>query len=154
MFHWYLLVENFVNLFLDQFGFLNYFSHMFSNWLDLPVWFFDLICLFWVNSVYLSCCYSRNFSIVFDINFHIWLISYLFKVFHWYLLVGNFCNLFLEQFGFWDCFSYILFMTWSACFGSIVFIFHVVSASSSSQYEVWYLVEHNSIIICIIDIYW
>ena len=31
---------------------------------------FDLICLFWVNSVYLLCCYSRKF---FSIAFDIWL---------------------------------------------------------------------------------
>ena len=35
---------------------------------------FDLICLFWVNSVYLLCWFRRKFfSIGIDINFDIWL---------------------------------------------------------------------------------
>ena len=55
----------------------------------------------------------------------------------------KFCNLFLDQFGFRDCFSYMFcFWLWSACFGSIAFICYVVSAGSSSQYWVWYFVEH------------
>ena len=46
----------------------------------------------------------------------------------------KFCNLFLDQFGFWDLpFIHVLFLTWSASFGSIVFICYVVSAGSSSQ---------------------
>ena len=64
MCHWYLLVGNFVICF----------------WINLVLkiafytcFVFDLICLFWVNSIYLSCCYSRKFSIGIDINFAIWL---------------------------------------------------------------------------------
>ena len=50
----------------------------------------------------------------------------------------KFCNLFLDQFGFeFHCSVFdlirVLFLTWSACFGSIVFICYVVSAGSSSQ---------------------
>ena len=52
--------RKFCYLFLDQFGFQ-----------DCS---FDLICLFWVNSFYLLCCFSMNFfSIGIDIKFDIWL---------------------------------------------------------------------------------
>ena len=57
--------RKFCNLFLDQFGFEYCFWYMFC---------FDLICQFWVNSVYLLCCFNRKFfSIGIDINFDIWL---------------------------------------------------------------------------------
>ena len=52
--------RKFCYLFLDQFGFQ-----------DCS---FDLICLFWVNSFYLLCCFSMKFfSIGIDIKFDIWL---------------------------------------------------------------------------------
>ena len=53
---------------------------------------------------------------------------YLFKMFHWYHLVGNFVICFWINLVF-----KIVVLTWSACFGSIVFICYVVSAGSSSQ---------------------
>ena len=57
--------RKFCNLFLDQFGFWDCFD---------TCSVFDLICLFWVNSVYLLCCFSRKFfSIGIDIKFDIWL---------------------------------------------------------------------------------
>ena len=57
--------RKFCNLFLDQFGFEIAFD---------TCSVFDLICLFWVNSVYLLCCFSRKFfSIGIDIKFDIWL---------------------------------------------------------------------------------
>ena len=49
-------------------------------------------------------------------------------MFHWYLLVGNFVICFWINLVF-----KIVVLTWSACFGSIVFICYVVSAGSSSQ---------------------
>ena len=83
IFHWYLLLGNFVicfwiNLVLKIFTFDTCFS-------------FDLICLFWVNSVYLLYCFSRKFfSIGIDIKVWYLVEHYLLKMFHWYLLLGNF----------------------------------------------------------------
>ena len=55
----------------------------------------------------------------------------------------KFCNLFFGSIWFLRLlFIHVLFLTWSASFWSIVFICYVVSAGSSSQYWVWYLVEH------------
>ena len=57
--------RKFCNLFLDQFG-LNIAFDTCSV--------FNLICQFWVNSVYLLCCFRRKFfSIGIDIKFYIWL---------------------------------------------------------------------------------
>ena len=120
MFHWYLLVGNFVICFWINLVFEIAFDTCFV---------FDLICLFWVNSVYLLCCFSRKFF------------SILSLIFGWTLCVKyvslisfgrKFCNLFLDQFGFRNYFWYVLFLTWSACFGSIVFICCVLSKGSSS----------------------
>ena len=58
---------------------------------------------------------------------------YLFKMFHWYRLVGNFVICFWINLVFEIALIHVLFLTWSACFGSIVFICYVVSAGSSSQ---------------------
>ena len=54
-------------------------------------------------------------------------------MFHWYSLVGNFVICFWINLVF-----KIVVLTWSACFGSIVFICYVVSAWTSSQL-VWIL---------------
>ena len=64
MFHWYLLLGNFVICFWINLVFEIAFDTCFS---------FDLMCLFWVNSVYLLYCISRNFCIGIDIKFDIWL---------------------------------------------------------------------------------
>ena len=58
---------------------------------------------------------------------------YLFKMFHWYRLVGNFVICFWINLVLRLLLIHVLFLTWSACFGSIVFICYVVSAGSSSQ---------------------
>ena len=125
MFHWYLLLGNFVICF----------------WINLVLKIafdtysvFDLICLFWVNSVYLLYCFSRKFfSIGIDIKVWYLIEHYLLKMFHWYLLVGNFVicfwiNLVLKiAFDTYSVFDLI------CLFGSIVFICYIVSAGSSSQ---------------------
>ena len=54
-------------------------------------------------------------------------------MFHWYLLVGNFVFCFGINLVLRLLFIHVLFLTWSACFGSIVFICYVVSAWTSSQ---------------------
>ena len=54
-------------------------------------------------------------------------------MFHWYLLVGNFVIFFGLIWFSRLLLIHVLFLTWSACFGSIVFICYVVSAGSSSQ---------------------
>ena len=103
MFHWILISfgRKFCNLFLDQFGFRDCFDTCFV---------FDLICLFWVNSIYLLCCYvvSEGSSSQ--------LVLILTLIFGWTLSVQDvslisfgrkFCNLFLDQFGFQDCFWYM-----------------------------------------------
>ena len=99
MFHWYLLVGNFVICFwINLFFKIAFHTHF----------LFDLICLFWVNSVYLLCCFSRKFF------------SILSLIFGWTLSVQDvslisfgrkFCNLFLDQFGFRTYFWY-LFCFW------------------------------------------
>ena len=82
MFHWYLLVGNFVICFGINLVFEITFDTCFV---------FDLICLFWVNSFYLLCCFSRKFfSILYCYSVWYLVEYYLFKMFHWYLLVGNF----------------------------------------------------------------
>ena len=58
---------------------------------------------------------------------------YLFKMFHWYLLVGNFVICFWINLVFKIAFDTCSVFDWSACFGSIVFICYVVSAWTSSQ---------------------
>ena len=105
MFHWYLLLGNFVicfwiNLVFKIFTFDTCFS-------------FDLICLFWVNSVYLLYCISRNFCIGVDIRVWYLVEHYLFKMIHWYLLLGNFVicfwiNLVFKIFTFDTFFSFDL----------------------------------------------
>ena len=78
-----------------------YYRSMAQCWKEFLV---DLICLFWVNSVYLLCCFSRKFF------------SILSLIFGWTLSVQDvllisfgrkFCNLFLDQFGFEYCFWYM-----------------------------------------------
>ena len=86
---------------------------------------FDLICLFWVNSVYLLCFFNRKFFSILSLIFG-WTLPV--KMFHWYLLVGNFVICFWINFVF-----KIVVLTLSACFGSIVFICYVVSTWTSSQ---------------------
>ena len=62
---WYLLVGNFVICF-----WINLVLNIAFDTCSV----FDLICQFWVNSVYLSCCFRRKFfSIGIDIKFDIWL---------------------------------------------------------------------------------
>ena len=125
MFHWYLLVGNFVICFWINLVFEIAFHTRFV---------FDLICPFWINSIYLSSCYSRNFSIGFDIKFDIWLNVSLIS------FGRKFCNSFLDQFGFWDCFWYMFcFLTWSACFGSIVFICYVFQKKVflNINFDIW-----------------
>ena len=126
IFYWYLLLGNFVicfwiNLVFKIFTFDTCFS-------------FDLMCLFWVNSVYLLYCISRNFCIGVDIKFDIWLNIICSR---WFIgiFVGNFVicfwiNLVLKIFTF-D--TYSSFWLDLLVFGSIVFICYVVSAWSSSQ---------------------
>ena len=116
MFHWYRLVGNFVICFWINLVFKIAFD---------TCSVFDLICLFWVNSVYLLCCFTRKF---FSIELWYLVEHYLFKMFHWYLLVGNFVICFWINLDF-----KIVVLTWSACSGSIVFICYVVSAWTSSQ---------------------
>ena len=72
-----------------------------------------------------------------------WSSSQLVLIFGWTLSVKDillisfarkFCNLFLNQFGFQDFYFWdVLVLTWSVCFGSIVFICYIVLAGSSSQ---------------------
>ena len=105
IFYWYLLVGNFVicfwiNLVFKIFTFDTCFS-------------FDLICLFWVNSVYLLYCFSRKFfSIGIDIKVWYLVEYYLLKMFHWYLLLGNFVICFwinlVFEIDFDTCFSFDL----------------------------------------------
>ena len=54
-------------------------------------------------------------------------------MFHWYLLVGNFVIFFGSIWFSRLLLIHFLGWTWSACFGSIVFICYVVSAWTSSQ---------------------
>ena len=122
MFHWYLLVRNFVICFWINLVFEIAFHTCFV---------FDLICLFLVISIYLLCCFRRKFF------------SILTLIFGWTLSVQDvslisfgrkFCNLFFESIWFSRfLLTHVLVLTWSACFGSIVFICYVVSAGSSSQ---------------------
>ena len=82
MFHWYRLVGNFVICF-----WINLVLNIAFDTCSVS----DLICLFWVSSIYLLCCFRRKFfSIGIDIKFDIWFEYYPFKMFHWYRLVGNF----------------------------------------------------------------
>ena len=72
MFHWYLLVGNFVICF--------WINLVFEIAFDICS-VLNLICLFWVNSVYLLCCFSRKFFWVgFDIKL----------IFGWTLSVKDF----------------------------------------------------------------
>ena len=94
------------------------------------------------NSIYLLCCFSRKFSSI-GIDSSSQLVLILSLIFGWTLSVKDvslvsfarkFCNLFLDQFGVWRLLLiHILFLTWSAYFGSIVFICYIVSGESSSQ---------------------
>ena len=122
MFHSYILVRNFVICFWINLVFEIAFHTCFV---------FDLICLFWVNSVYLLCCFSRKFFSILSLIFG-WTLSVQDVSFIYFS--RKFCNLFLDQFGFRILLLInVLFLTWSACFGSIVFICYVVSEGSSSQ---------------------
>ena len=93
---------------------------------------FDLICLFLVNSVYLLCCFSRKFF------------SILSLVFGWTLSVQDvslisfgrkFCNFFESIWFSRLLLTHVLVLTWSACFGSIVFICYVVTYVSANWYH-------------------
>ena len=105
IYYWYLLLGNFVicfwiNLVFKIFTFDTCFS-------------FDLMCLFWVNSVYLLYCFSRKFfSIGIDIKVWYLVEHYLLKMFHWYLLLGNFVICFwinlVLKIAFDTCFSFDL----------------------------------------------
>ena len=122
MFHSYLLVGNFVICFWINLVFEIAFDKCSV---------FGLICLF---GVILFICY------VVSAGSSSQLVLILSLIFGWILSIQDvslilfgrkFCNLILDQFGFEDI--HVLFLTWSACFGSIVFICYVVSEGSSSQ---------------------
>ena len=136
MFHWYLLLGNFVICFWINLVLKIAFDTCFS---------FDLICLFWVNSVYLLYCISRNFCIGVDIKFDIWLNIICSR---WLLIsfARKFCNLFLDQFGFWELLTHVLVLTWSVCFGSIVFICYVfqqeVLLNGVDIFDIWLKIFH------------
>ena len=148
MFHWYLLVRNFVICFWINLVFEIAFHTCFV---------FDLICLFWVNSIYLSCCYSSNFSIGFDIKFWYLVEHYLFKMFHWYLLVGNFVICFwinlVFEIAFHTCFVFdliCLFLVNSfyllCCFSRKFF-----SIGIDINFDIWLNIICSR---CFIDIFW
>ena len=135
--------RKFCNLFLDQFGFRDCFWHVL-----VLTW-----CLFWVNSFYLLCCFSRKFF------------SILSLIFGWTLSVQDvslisfgrkFCNLFLDQFGFRDCFWHILVLTWCLFW---VNSFHLLCCFSRKflsigiaiNFGIWLNIIYSR---CFIDIVW
>ena len=122
MFHWYLLVGNFVICF-----WINLVLNIAFDTCSV----FDLIYLFWVNSVYLLCCFRRKFFSILSLIFG-WILSV--QKISLISFGRKFCNLFFGSIWFLRLLlTHVLVLTWSACFGSIVFICYVVSAGSSSQ---------------------
>ena len=140
MFHWYLLVGNFVICFWINLVFEIAFDTCFV---------FDLICLFLVNSVYLLCCFSRKFF------------SILTLIFGWTLCVQDvslisfgrkFCNLFLDQFGFQDCSFDLICLFWVnsfyllCCFSMNFFLIGI-----DIKFDIWLNIMCSR---CFIDIFW
>ena len=128
--------RKFCNLFLNQFGFQDfYFWHVLV--LTWSAYFGSIVFIWYIVSAGSSSQLVLILSLIFG-----WTLSV--KDVSLVSFARKFCNLFLDQFGFQDCFWYMfLFLTWSAYFGSIVFICYIVSAGSSSQlvlilkFDIW-----------------
>ena len=119
---------------------------------------FDLICLFWVNSFYLLCCFSTKFSsICIAIQFDIWLNIIYSRCFDWYLLVGNFVI--------WFWINLVLNIVFDTCF-----VFHLIclfwvnsvyllcwfrrkffSIGIDINFDIWLNIIYSR---CFIDIFW
>ena len=114
--------RKFCNLFLDQFGF--------EEWHSVLTWsacFGSIVFICYIVSAGSSSQLVLILSLIFG-----WTLSV--KDVSLISFARKFCNLFLDQFGFWRLLLiHVLVLTWCVCFGSIVFICYIVSAGSSSQ---------------------
>ena len=113
---------------------------------------FDLICLFWVNSVYLLCCFSMKFfSIGIAINFDIWL-NIIYSRCFIDIFGRKFCYLFLDQFGFQDCSFDLICLFWVNSFYLLCcFSMNFFSIGIDIKFDIWLNIICSR---CFIDIVW